>query len=190
MPLSRTPHRNRSSRPSSRSALPRSGGEPGRQVAARQASMAVPLSKALKPERWWTWSTGCLAARRQPSTPSVARSLLILNPTNSSNDSADAEQRPTGGQKFDRHQRTLATMALGNTNAHYFAGTWAPEFLPWQVIAHMFMHGGLGHIFFNMFALYMFGGQLERLWGRSGFELLHHLRLGRLFLARAVWGLS
>ena len=29
---------------------------------------------------------------------------------------------------------------------------------------------------FNMFALYMFGGQLERLWGPQRFELLHHLR--------------
>ncbi|MGB1075232.1 MAG: rhomboid family intramembrane serine protease [Flavobacteriales bacterium] len=52
-----------------------------------------------------------------------------------------------------------------------FAGTYpgSPFFKPWQIITHMFMHGGLGHIFFNMFALYMFGSQLERLWGSQRF---------------------
>jgi len=52
-----------------------------------------------------------------------------------------------------------------------FAGTYpgSPFFKPWQIITHMFMHGGLGHIFFNMFALYMFGSQLERLWGPQRF---------------------
>ena len=54
----------------------------------------------------------------------------------------------------------LATLALGEYQMlHYLAGTYpgSPNFYPWQVITHMFMHGGLGHIFFNMFALYMFG---------------------------------
>ena len=37
------------------------------------------------------------------------------------------------------------------------------------VVTHMFMHGDLGHIFFNMFALFMFGSQLERVWVRSAF---------------------
>jgi len=38
-------------------------------------------------------------------------------------------------------------------------------FRPWQLITYAFLHGGVLHIFFNMFALYMFGGALERFWG-------------------------
>ena len=39
----------------------------------------------------------------------------------------------------------------------------------WQPLTHMFMHGGLGHIFFNMFALYSFGSTLEHFWGGKRF---------------------
>lgn len=44
---------------------------------------------------------------------------------------------------------------------------YGPEvgFEPWQLVTYAFLHGGMGHIFFNMFALYMFGGTLERLFG-------------------------
>ncbi len=42
-------------------------------------------------------------------------------------------------------------------------------FQPYQLITHMFTHGGLGHIFFNMFALVMFGSQLEMIWGPKKF---------------------
>jgi membrane associated rhomboid family serine protease len=38
-----------------------------------------------------------------------------------------------------------------------------------QIFTHMFMHGGLSHIFFNMFALYMFGRVLENVWGSKRF---------------------
>ena len=39
----------------------------------------------------------------------------------------------------------------------------------WQLGTYMFLHGGLGHIFFNMLALWMFGAELERLWGTPYF---------------------
>jgi len=39
------------------------------------------------------------------------------------------------------------------------------DFQYWQLITHMFMHGGLMHILFNMFALFSFGGLLENMWG-------------------------
>jgi membrane associated rhomboid family serine protease len=39
----------------------------------------------------------------------------------------------------------------------------------YQVFTHMFMHGSIGHIFFNMFALYMFGRVLESVWGPKRF---------------------
>lgn len=48
-----------------------------------------------------------------------------------------------------------------------------PGFQPWQVISYGFLHGSVLHIFFNMFALYMFGGQLERLFGPKRFLNLY-----------------
>ena len=38
-------------------------------------------------------------------------------------------------------------------------------FLPWQIGSYAFLHGGVGHLFFNMLGMWMFGGELERLWG-------------------------
>ena len=38
-------------------------------------------------------------------------------------------------------------------------------FQPWQLVTYAFLHGGLMHIAFNMFALYMFGGAMERVFG-------------------------
>lgn len=38
-------------------------------------------------------------------------------------------------------------------------------FYPWQVVSYAFLHGSLAHIFFNMLGLWMFGSELERIWG-------------------------
>jgi membrane associated rhomboid family serine protease len=43
------------------------------------------------------------------------------------------------------------------------------EFMPWQVVTYAFMHGSMMHIFFNMMALWMFGSELERVWGAKRF---------------------
>ena len=48
------------------------------------------------------------------------------------------------------------------------------EFYFWQLFTYQFLHGGLFHIFFNMLALWMFGGDLERIWG-SAFFLKYYL---------------
>ena len=40
-----------------------------------------------------------------------------------------------------------------------------PQFLPWQLLTYAFLHGGVSHLAFNMFGLYMFGGDVERVWG-------------------------
>jgi len=45
---------------------------------------------------------------------------------------------------------------------HYPA---SPAFRWYQLVTYMFMHAGLAHVFFNMFAVYMFGSVLENLWG-------------------------
>src|SRR2546430_513435 len=41
----------------------------------------------------------------------------------------------------------------------------SPLFRPWQLLSYAFLHGNLVHIFFNMFALFMFGRALETYWG-------------------------
>jgi membrane associated rhomboid family serine protease len=53
---------------------------------------------------------------------------------------------------------------------HYFSSTY---FQPYQFLTHMFMHGGITHLFFNMFALWMFGKVLESVWGSKRFLLYY-----------------
>lgn len=48
-----------------------------------------------------------------------------------------------------------------------------PSFQPWQIITHMFMHGGLMHIGFNMLALWMFGSPVEQRMGNAKFLFLY-----------------
>ena len=43
------------------------------------------------------------------------------------------------------------------------------QFQLWQPFTNMFMHGGFAHLFFNMFALWMFGRTLETVWGPKRF---------------------
>lgn len=64
----------------------------------------------------------------------------------------------------------------------------SPNFRPWQLITHMFTHaplrsGNIGHIFFNMYALFLFGTSLEKYWGGKKF-LIYYLicGLGAFFL--------
>ncbi len=47
------------------------------------------------------------------------------------------------------------------------------NFSPYQFITYMFMHANLAHIFFNMFALWMFGVMLERVWGSQRFLIFY-----------------
>lgn len=42
-------------------------------------------------------------------------------------------------------------------------------FRPWQLITHLFMHGNIGHLLSNMFALWMFGSVIENMWGAQRF---------------------
>lgn len=51
---------------------------------------------------------------------------------------------------------------------------WGSElFKPHQLVTHLFMHGGWGHIFANMFALWMFGSALENVWGPKRFLVFY-----------------
>jgi membrane associated rhomboid family serine protease len=49
----------------------------------------------------------------------------------------------------------------------------APAFQPWQLVSYGFLHGGMAHLFFNMLALYMFGPDIERLFGTRFFTLYY-----------------
>ena len=53
----------------------------------------------------------------------------------------------------------------------------SPEFMPHQLITHLFMHGNFTHLFFNMFALWMFGKVLENVWGGKKF-LIYYMITG------------
>lgn len=69
----------------------------------------------------------------------------------------------------------LGTLGLGEQAYNFFA-LWFPKndnFQIWQIITHMFMHGDAGHIFFNMFALYMFGSHLEESIGQKKFLFIY-----------------
>jgi membrane associated rhomboid family serine protease len=77
----------------------------------------------------------------------------------------------------------LATLVLGNVmhidltdllGLHYFA---SPHFQTYQFVSYMFMHGNFSHIFFNMFALWMFGSVLENAWGPKKF-LIYYMITG------------
>ncbi|HRI81363.1 MAG TPA: rhomboid family intramembrane serine protease [Opitutaceae bacterium] len=66
----------------------------------------------------------------------------------------------------------------GDERLVVLGGLWYPanpHFAPWQLVTHMFLHGGVGHIFFNMFALVSFGRILEREWGAPRFLLFYFL---------------
>lgn len=43
----------------------------------------------------------------------------------------------------------------------------------WQLVTYMFMHGGVWHILFNMFALWMFGAEIENYWGTQQFTIYY-----------------
>jgi membrane associated rhomboid family serine protease len=51
------------------------------------------------------------------------------------------------------------------------------SFKPVQILTHMFMHGGIWHLFFNMYALYIFGQVLENVWGPKRF-LIYYMVCG------------
>ena len=77
----------------------------------------------------------------------------------------------------------LATYAIGHSSGFdlseylglHFTGS--PLFRPHQLVSYMFMHGGIMHILFNMFALWMFGNVLENVWGPKRF-LIYYMVTG------------
>jgi membrane associated rhomboid family serine protease len=61
------------------------------------------------------------------------------------------------------------------------------NFKLWQILTHMFMHGSVTHIAFNMFALYSFGSTLEHFWGTKKFLFFYiSCGLGAVLLYEGV----
>lgn len=71
----------------------------------------------------------------------------------------------------------IGTLSIGNGTLFYdlFALHFPknPDFDFWQIITHMFMHGGVTHILFNMFALWMFGTPVEQYLGGKKFLFIY-----------------
>lgn len=71
---------------------------------------------------------------------------------------------------------------------HYITAT---DFHFWQPLTYMFMHAGFSHLFFNMFAVMMFGPTLEEHWGARRFLIYYLITgLGAAVVQEAVWALQ
>jgi membrane associated rhomboid family serine protease len=71
----------------------------------------------------------------------------------------------------------LLQYLLGGLIEYLFA-LWPPQlpyFRPWQLLTYGFLHGGWTHLFFNMFALFMFGSEIERLFGSKRYLIYYML---------------
>ena len=89
-----------------------------------------------------------------PSMPAVTRTLLVANVA-------------IFGLQVLTQNAFLPAFALWPLASPEYPG--APSFEVWQLVTYGFLHGDWTHLFFNMFALYMFGGDIERLLGASRF---------------------
>lgn len=67
---------------------------------------------------------------------------------------------------------------------HYFQ---ASDFAFWQPVTYMFMHGNFGHLFFNMFALWMFGAAVENYWGVKKFLIYYFVAGVGAALVYELW---
>ena len=64
------------------------------------------------------------------------------------------------------------------------------NFMPWQVFSYAFLHGDLLHLFFNMLALWMFGAEIERLWGPKRYMQFLLASSLAAALVQLVWTLA
>jgi membrane associated rhomboid family serine protease len=67
----------------------------------------------------------------------------------------------------------LTAYSLGDAVAPFMLWPLGSGFAPWQLVTYGFLHGGFSHIFFNMFAVYMFGSALEQFLGTRSYVLLY-----------------
>ena len=71
---------------------------------------------------------------------------------------------------------------------HHFSSQY---FMPHQFVTYMFLHGGFSHMFFNMFAVFMFGRTLETVWGAKRFLIYYMFTgIGAGLVQELVWTLE
>lgn len=61
------------------------------------------------------------------------------------------------------------------------------RFMPWQLASYSFLHGDFGHLFFNMLALWMFGGEIERLWGPKRYQQFLLASAASAAVVQVIW---
>lgn len=85
---------------------------------------------------------------------------------------------------------TYAAQSISGIDLSSLLGLYFPEseqFMPLQIVTHMFMHGSFWHLFFNMYALYIFGQVLENVWGPKRFFIFYIVcGLGAAFTHESV----
>jgi membrane associated rhomboid family serine protease len=96
--------------------------------------------------------------RFQQTTP-IVLNLIIINVL------VYFAQVATGGNQEPNTAADLFAL-------HHYKSTY---FQPYQIVTHMFMHGGFFHLLFNMFALWMFGTHVERVWGPKRFLIFYFI---------------
>jgi len=107
------------------------------------------------------------------NTPPVVKNLIIINAL----------------MLFFTYALSMSNIDLVSLlGLHFFK---SQIFQPYQIVTHLFMHGGLMHLFFNMFALWMFGRVLENVWGPKRFFIFYFVcGLGAAFLHLLVEGIQ
>ncbi|HSB92815.1 MAG TPA: rhomboid family intramembrane serine protease [Flavitalea sp.] len=104
------------------------------------------------------------------SMPPVVKNLLIIN-----------------GLVFFAQQVFENSASFNISNMFALHDIHSVYFRPHQLITHLFMHGNFWHLFFNMFALWMFGAMLENVWGSKKFLIFYMAcGLGAAFLHLGV----
>lgn len=83
----------------------------------------------------------------------------------------------------------MASWAIPSLTNYFALYYWeSPLFRPWQILTHIFMHANFGHLFFNMFALWMFGNMIENTLGPKRFLIFYLVcGLGAAFLHMMVF---
>ena len=64
------------------------------------------------------------------------------------------------------------------------------ELAVWQLVSYMFLHGGIGHLLINMLSLWMFGTELERMWGTRFFTKYYFITGIGAGMTTLLWSLS
>ncbi|HEX8386156.1 MAG TPA: rhomboid family intramembrane serine protease [Rubricoccaceae bacterium] len=107
------------------------------------------------------------------SIPPVVKNLLILNGL-AFLAQAVFDWLPGGeGGSIGPVMWWGALWPVGGAPLAEASGVLAPAFYPWQLVTSAFLHGGIAHIAFNLFGLFMFGGVVERSLGSRRFAFFY-----------------